>query len=96
MFDASFPAQRERALALIREAVATGTGVVSYQVVQEFFNVALRRFARPLGSDEAQQYLMTVFRPLVAAVIEARCSVVYTGDLQDGFEIEGLRAILFT
>ena len=53
MFDASFPAQRERALALIREAVATGTGVVSYQVVQEFFNVALRRFARPLGSDEA-------------------------------------------
>lgn len=119
-FDASSPAKRERALGLIREAVATGAGVVSYQVVQEFFNVALRRFARPMSPDEAQQYLITVFRPLlavesslnllqhglyirsrfnlswfdsliVAAAIEARCSVLYTEDLQDGFEVEGLR-----
>jgi predicted nucleic acid-binding protein len=119
-FDGSAPAKRERALGLIREAVATGAGVVSYQVVQEFFNVALRRFARPMSPDEAQQYLMTVFRPLlavesslnlwqhglyirsrfnlswfdsliVAAAIEARCDVLYTEDLQDGLEIEGLR-----
>jgi predicted nucleic acid-binding protein len=46
--------------------VDTGKGIVSYQVVQEFFNVALRRFAQPMGSAEAEQYLITVFRPLLA------------------------------
>jgi predicted nucleic acid-binding protein len=51
---------------LAARSVATGAGVVSYQVVQEFFNVALRRFARPMSPEEAQQYLATVFRPLLA------------------------------
>jgi predicted nucleic acid-binding protein len=65
-FDSGAPAKREKALGLIREAVRAGAGVVSYQVVQEFFNVALRRFAEPMRVDEAQQYLTVVFRPLVA------------------------------
>ena len=38
----------------------------SYQVVQEFFNVAFRRFAQPMSVAEAEQYLITVFRPLLA------------------------------
>jgi predicted nucleic acid-binding protein len=46
--------------------VATRKGVVSYQVVQEFFNVALRRFEQPMTGVEAEQYLGTVFRPLLA------------------------------
>jgi predicted nucleic acid-binding protein len=46
--------------------VDTGTGIVSYQVVQEFFNVAFRRFAHPMSVAEAEQYLITVFRPLLA------------------------------
>jgi predicted nucleic acid-binding protein len=33
--------------------------------VQEFFNVALRRFAQPMMVGEAEQYLATVFRPLL-------------------------------
>jgi len=65
-FDSSAPAKREKALELIREAVRAGAGVVSYQVVQEFFNVALRRFAQPMGVEAAEQYLTVVFRPLVA------------------------------
>jgi len=65
-FDASAPANARRATDLIRRAVATGKGIVSYQVVQEFFNVALRRFARPMTVAEAEQYLATVFRPLLA------------------------------
>lgn len=65
-FDATAPLKRERALGLIREAVATGAGVISYQVVQEFFHVALGRFARPMSPEEAQQYLTAVFRPLLA------------------------------
>jgi predicted nucleic acid-binding protein len=65
-FDASAPAKGRRATDLIRRAVATGKGIVSYQVVQEFFNVALRRFAQPMTVAEAEQYLTTVFRPLLA------------------------------
>ena len=65
-FDTSAPAKAKRALQLVRQAVDTGQGIVSYQVVQEFFNVALRRFAQPLTVAEAEQYLVTVFRPLLA------------------------------
>jgi predicted nucleic acid-binding protein len=63
-FDASAPAKARRARQLIGRAVVTGKGIVSYQVAQEFFNVALRRFAQPMAVAEAEQYLATVFRPL--------------------------------
>jgi predicted nucleic acid-binding protein len=51
---------------LIKAAVRTRNGVVSYQVVQEFFNVALRRFSQPMTVSEAEQYLSTTFRPLLS------------------------------
>jgi predicted nucleic acid-binding protein len=65
-FDLTAPAKARKATQLIRKALTTQKGVVSYQVVQEFFNVALRRFARPMQSNDAEQYLSTVFRPLLA------------------------------
>ncbi len=65
-FDASAPAKAKKAALLVRRAADTGQGIVSYQVVQEFFNVAFRRFAQPLSVAEAEQYLITVFRPLLA------------------------------
>ena len=65
-FDAKAPAKARRAAQLIRRAADTGEGIISYQVVQEFFNVALRRFAQPLSVAEAEQYLTTVLRPLLA------------------------------
>jgi len=65
-FDASAPAKAKKAAHLVRRAADTGQGIVSYQVVQEFFNVALRRFAQPMSVAEAEQYLITVFRPLLA------------------------------
>ena len=64
--DKSSPAKAERASQLIRDALTEGRGLVSYQVVQEFFNVALNRFARPLAPAEAEQYLTTIFKPLLA------------------------------
>src|SRR5271169_125838 len=64
-FDRGSGAKVQRATQLIRQAVATRKGVVSYQVVQEFFNVALRRFTQPMTVAEAEQYLGTVFRPLL-------------------------------
>ena len=119
-FDDRVPAKAKRATRLIRDAVVTGSGVVSYQVVQEFFNVALRRLAPPMTSAEAEQYLASIFRPLlaiqssaslfaaaldaqrryrlswydsliVAAAIEAECSLLYTEDLHDGARFGSLR-----
>src|SRR5690242_13670558 len=65
-FDITAPAKARKAGQLIRTAADTGQGIVSFQVVQEFFNLALRRFVKPMTSAEAEQYLITVFRPLLA------------------------------
>ena len=50
---------------LIRQAISTRKGIISYQVVQEFFNVARRRFERPMSVEDAEQYLAAVLRPLL-------------------------------
>ena len=63
-FDRRAIAKRDRARALVERALETGDGVVSYQVVQEFLNVALHRFERPLAADEALRYLRDVLDPL--------------------------------
>jgi predicted nucleic acid-binding protein len=65
-FDATAPTKAKKATQLIRRAADTGEGIISYQVVQEFFNVAFRRFAKPMNVAEAEQYLITVLRPLLA------------------------------
>lgn len=66
VFDTSAARKALQADALIRKAIETRSGVVSYQVVQEFFNVAFRRFSNPMNSADAEQYLATTFRPLLA------------------------------
>jgi predicted nucleic acid-binding protein len=65
-FDARAPAKAKKAAQLIRRAADTGEGIISYQVVQEFFSVAFRRFPQPMSVAEAEQYLITVLRPLLA------------------------------
>jgi predicted nucleic acid-binding protein len=65
-FDRSAPSKAKRSADLIRRAADSGEGIVSFQVVQEFFNVALRRFSQPMTIAEAEQYLTAVFRPMLA------------------------------
>jgi predicted nucleic acid-binding protein len=65
-FDKTAPAKARRSQELIEQAVTSRKGIISYQVAQEFFNVALRRFAHPLTVAESEQYLSTVLRPLMA------------------------------
>jgi predicted nucleic acid-binding protein len=65
-FDSRFPLKAKKAGQLIRRAADTGEGIISYQVVQEFFNAAFRRFPQPMTTAEAEQYLITVLRPLLA------------------------------
>jgi predicted nucleic acid-binding protein len=119
-FDRAAPKKAQRAAGLIREALSTRKGVISFQVAEEFFNVALRRFAHPMTVGDAEQYLGSVFRPLmsvqsspglysdalrlegtcalswydsliVAAALRAGCGLLYSEDLQDGQQFQGLR-----
>jgi predicted nucleic acid-binding protein len=64
--DPTAPAKARQAAKLIRDGLDTGNGIVSYQVVQEFFSVAFRRFAKPMSAFVAEEYLNTTFRPLLA------------------------------
>lgn len=63
-FDRSATHKAAGADALIDAALDTGKGVISYQVVQEFFNVAYRRFPEPMHTVQAEQFLSAVLRPL--------------------------------
>ncbi|ACO32571.1 MULTISPECIES: PIN domain-containing protein [Acidobacterium] len=65
-FDQSAPAKAKKAQQLIRDALRSGLGVISYQVVQEFFNVALRNFTQKMTVEEAEQFLAITLRPLLA------------------------------
>jgi predicted nucleic acid-binding protein len=106
--------------ALIGRMIDRKTGVVSYQVVQEFLNVALKKFVVPFTAEQARLYIGAVFRPLfavqpsmglfsdaldirsrhrlswydsliVAAAVEAGCTVLYTEDLSHGTKINGVQ-----
>lgn len=66
MFDAKAPEKARLSEALIRRGVETRKGIVSFQVVQEFFSVAFRRLIPPMPLPEAEQFLAIIFRPLLA------------------------------
>ena len=108
------------ALGLIKQHAGQRTGVVSVQVIQEFFNLALKRFPTIMNVDDSRLYLHTVFQPLlsvfgslalcgeaislqsrfkiswydsliVAAASEARCSILYSEDMQHGMRFNNVR-----
>lgn len=63
-FDKTAPRKRAKARSIVGQALEDGRGVISYQVVQEFLNVATRKFAKPMAAAEAQMYLHRVLVPL--------------------------------
>jgi predicted nucleic acid-binding protein len=106
-FDRTAAAKAMKAEQLIREALTTQKGVVSYQVVQEFFNVALRRFSSPMRVADAEQYLGTVFRPLLsvhssaalyadALRLQGKSGLSWYDSLIVGAAIQSQCAVLFT
>lgn len=65
-FEYSSPQKVQVADRLIKQAVSSGRGAISYQVVQEFFSVALRKFPTQMTPANAHTYFRNVFRPLYA------------------------------
>jgi len=57
-------AKRDKARGLVAQALERHDGVISFQVVQEFLNVATRKPQRRMSQAEAQQYLAQVLMPL--------------------------------
>jgi predicted nucleic acid-binding protein len=63
-FDDRQPAKRERSLDLIKDALITGRGMISTQVIQEFLNVATQKFSVPMKAEDASAFLRFVLNPI--------------------------------
>jgi predicted nucleic acid-binding protein len=63
-FDPSSPQKQARAQKLVSGALEDDRGVISFQVVQEFLNVATRKFKIPLDHRDCALYLRSVLAPL--------------------------------
>jgi len=63
-FDATAQGKQHVAREWVRHALLTQRGMTGSQVVQEFLNVALRKFERPMSAADARDYLNGVLRPL--------------------------------
>ena len=50
---------------LIRQGIESGNSCISFQVVQECLNTALRKALVPLGGHEMRRYLDSVLAPLL-------------------------------
>ncbi len=61
---ASEPLKKQRALQLMESALASHLGCTSYQVIQEFANVATRKFAQRCTADECKQFIDAAMQPL--------------------------------
>jgi len=61
---ASEPRKKLRAVQLLEQALASHTGCVSYQVIQEFANVGLRKFAQCFSVHECKQFINAAMQPL--------------------------------
>lgn len=63
-FDNRQPSKKACSSALIQEALKTGKGMISTQVIQEFLNVATQKFAVPMRIEDAKEYTRLVLNPL--------------------------------
>lgn len=68
--DAGAGEKRRRAAELLRQLVQSGSGVVSSQVLMEFYVNAMRKPSPPLASSDALQ-IVTVYAPWVVVPTSA-------------------------
>lgn len=61
---ASEPLKKQCALQLLEQALASHRGCTSYQVIQEFANVATRKFAQRCSTEECRQFVDAAMHPL--------------------------------
>jgi predicted nucleic acid-binding protein len=93
LFDPSSARKAEVADRLLRQALLTRKGAISYQVVQEFFNVAHRRSPGPMRIEEAEQFLSTILLPL--CVVQSSPALFHKAlQLTDRFRVQWYDALI--
>ena len=81
-FLASEPRKRAKAVELIEACLGSGRGSVSYQVVQEFANVARKKFATSLSASDCKAFIDAAMQPLNR--VASSTALIHTAlDLQD-------------
>jgi predicted nucleic acid-binding protein len=81
-FLASEPRKRAKAVELIEACLGSGRGSISYQVVQEFANVARKKFAVSLSATDCKAFIDAAMQPLNRVASSA--ALIHTAlDLQD-------------
>jgi predicted nucleic acid-binding protein len=65
-FGQSFPEKAKIAQRLIAEGAADKQAIISYQVVQEFINVALRGFRLAIVRSDLESFVLTALFPMMA------------------------------
>lgn len=63
-FDKTAPAKQTIARQFIRHGLQTQQGIISTQIIQEFLNLAIRKFSPPFSIPEAREYLKSTLMPL--------------------------------
>jgi len=64
--DLTSPLKRRRARELVTDGTTSKLGVISYQVVQEFVNVAMRKFQSAVARTDLEEFLRGVLFPMMA------------------------------
>jgi len=117
--DKAAPAKRNRALALLAEHRRAGTGVVSMQVLQEYFVTVTRKLGIEAAIARRKIELLAEFdvaAPDLADILgaidlhrlhgfslwdalvvrsakQSGCTVLFSEDMQDRREIDGMRIV---
>ena len=80
-FDKSNLQKQQTSKEIVSDALYNHEGCISYQVIQEFINVALQKFDTPLTKDDCIKYVINVLEPL--------CEVLSSIELyKDALEIK--------
>jgi predicted nucleic acid-binding protein len=84
--DTSDPVKQQRALTLVRDGVQNSSIVISFQVLNECLNVALRKALVKLSPEAAQLWADSVLIPLVA--VQSSASLTRKAiDIHDRYRI---------
>jgi predicted nucleic acid-binding protein len=63
-FDQTEPTKKRKATELIKKALKSHKGIISYQVIQEFINASLQKFKIPLEVEDCKSYIDNFLAPM--------------------------------
>ncbi len=64
LFSNKEPFKRATSQEIFKNAHVTGKGMISYQVIQEFCNVALKKFEKPLSIEDCKLFVNSFLFPI--------------------------------